>query len=95
MYIHMKVLDPLELELQTVVSCHVGAEELNLSPLEEQSNALNCWTISLAPTYAIFKKVFKGLMLLCVMVKYSLIFIAAKELRTKMTSGNWWDYLST
>ena len=26
MYVRMRVLDPLELELQTVVSCYVGAE---------------------------------------------------------------------
>jgi hypothetical protein len=33
----MKVLDPLELKLQTVVSCHVGGcWEWNLGPLEEQ-----------------------------------------------------------
>jgi hypothetical protein len=25
MYVYVKVSDPLELELQTVVSCHVGA----------------------------------------------------------------------
>ena len=33
----IRVSDPLELELQTVVSCHVDAEELNPGPLEEQS----------------------------------------------------------
>ena len=25
MYVHVRVLDPLELELQTTVNCHVGA----------------------------------------------------------------------
>ena len=35
----MRVLDPLELELQTVMSCHVGVGamwELNLGSLKEQ-----------------------------------------------------------
>lgn len=30
-----RVLDPLELELWAVVSCHVGAENLNLGLLQE------------------------------------------------------------
>ena len=30
------MLDPLGLELQTIVTCHVGAWELNPGPLEEQ-----------------------------------------------------------
>ena len=36
MYVCVRVLDPLELEIQTVVSCHVGARELNPGSLEEQ-----------------------------------------------------------
>lgn len=32
----VRVLDPLELELETVVSCHMGGGELNLGPPEEQ-----------------------------------------------------------
>ena len=40
MCIGVKVSDPLELELQTVVSCHVGYWELNPYPLEEQSMQL-------------------------------------------------------
>ena len=35
MYVCMRVLDPLELELQTVVIC-LGCWELNLASLEEQ-----------------------------------------------------------
>jgi len=32
----MRVLDPLELELQIVVSCHVGAGNLSPGTVEEQ-----------------------------------------------------------
>lgn len=36
-----KGLDPLELEVQIAVSCHVGAWEWTLPLLEEQPSALN------------------------------------------------------
>ena len=36
MYVCVKMLDPLELELQAVVNCHVGAGYTNRGPLEEQ-----------------------------------------------------------
>lgn len=35
MYVCERVLEPLGLELQTVLSCHVGVGNLNLGPLEE------------------------------------------------------------
>ena len=37
MYVCVRVSDSLELELQTIVSYHVGAGSLNLGPLEELS----------------------------------------------------------
>lgn len=40
--------DPLEWELQTVVSCYVKCKELTLGPLEEQPVILTIEPISLA-----------------------------------------------
>jgi hypothetical protein len=36
MYVCVRVSDPLQWELQTVVSQHVGSGNMNLGPLEEQ-----------------------------------------------------------
>lgn len=36
MYVCVRVSQALELELQTVVSCHLGCWELGPGPLEEQ-----------------------------------------------------------
>lgn len=35
-------MDPLELELQTGVTCHTGCRELNLGPLAKQPVLFNC-----------------------------------------------------
>ncbi|KAM7328484.1 hypothetical protein ACRRTK_012576 [Alexandromys fortis] len=51
--IGMKVSDSLELELQTVVSCHVGAWELNLGPLGEQSVLLTTEPSLQIPSYGL------------------------------------------
>lgn len=40
-----RTLDPLELELRTVVNDHVGAGN-SLTPLQEQPVLLNCWAVS-------------------------------------------------
>ena len=45
MYVCVRVSDPLELELQTVLSCHVGTEHGPTGSLEEQLvllTALSC-----------------------------------------------------
>jgi hypothetical protein len=36
MFVCVRMSDTLELELQSIVSCHVGDWELNPGPLEEQ-----------------------------------------------------------
>jgi hypothetical protein len=36
MFVCVRVSDPLELELQTVASCHMDAGNWTLGPLEEQ-----------------------------------------------------------
>ena len=56
-YVYGRVSGPLELELQTVVSCHCGSWELNLSPLEEQP-VLLVTEKSLQPHAAFLKKRF-------------------------------------
>jgi hypothetical protein len=45
-YMCLKVLDYPELEFKTVVSCHVGAGELNPRSFGRAAGALNCWGIS-------------------------------------------------
>lgn len=56
-----EALDPLELALQRVVSCHVGVEE---SSSGGAATALNHWDSSLAPSVLFLKQLsstFQGL----------------------------------
>lgn len=47
--------DPLELDLQTVVSCHEGAGQ-NVDPSRAAASALNCRAISPAPEWEVLKQ---------------------------------------
>jgi len=51
----VKVSEPLILELQTIMSCHVGAENSAEVLWLRISSALNHWAISLAPSQKFLK----------------------------------------
>ena len=75
--------DPLELELQTIVSSHVGFQDF-LGPSKKTVSALNHWTISSAPKYC-------KINLFNVWYKYFFVLSYSYSSKTQETGIQLWD----